>query len=105
MAATVRRDSFDRVESGAGLEVDDGQLAAGLQRAQQRGVELGWLGQMVVDATQKDRIAAFGGGICVRFFALDDDDVWEMPLRPIGSEAGSVLFVNFGGGAFSRGTY
>src|SRR6267378_5072082 len=105
MAATVRRDSFDRVESGAGWEVDDGQLAAGLQRAYQGGVELGWLGQMVVDAAQKDRIAAFRGEIRVCFFALDNDYIGEVPLRHIRSEASKFLLVNFGGEDFSGAAY
>src|ERR1700687_5463821 len=60
---------------------------------------------MVIDATQKDRIPATGGKIRVRFLALHDNYIGQVPLGHLGSQDGKFFFVNFGGEDFSRAAY
>ena len=61
MAAAIAWDALDRIEASARGEVDDRKPPAGLQRADDVGVELSGLGQMMVDTPQKNGITARRG--------------------------------------------
>jgi len=50
VAAAICGDAFDRLETGAGGKIDDGQAAARFEGANEVGVELGGLGEVVLDA-------------------------------------------------------
>jgi len=59
---------------------DNGEPTARFQRADQGSVEFGRFGEVMVDATQEDRVTAIGGQVGVGVFAFDNDYVGKWRL-------------------------
>ncbi len=60
---------------------------------------------MMIDAAQKDCVAAFGWEIRVRFFTFEDDHIVEMALCDFGAQIGKFFLVDFGGEYFTGRTH
>src|SRR5260370_21890507 len=81
MSASVARNSFQRSEPRARREIDNRQPPSRLQRPYQVGIELHRLGQVMVHAPQKNRVAPPRRQIRIRLFALHHDHLRQLALR------------------------
>jgi len=101
MTTTICRHTLNGIQAGARGKFDNGETTARFQGANQGGVEFGRFGEVMVDATQEDRVAAIGGQIGVGVFAFEDGYVGKVAFGHFGAKAGELVLVNFGGEDFA----
>ena len=101
VAATVRRHALNWIQTGARRKFNNRKTTAGLQGANQSGVEFCRFGQVVVDATQENVVAAFRRKIRIGVFAFEDDYVGKVTLGHFGTQLGEFALIYFGGEDFA----
>src|SRR5215475_6258989 len=97
VSTAVCGDAFDRFEARASREVDNCEMSTGFQRADEAGVKLVGLGEVMVDAAEEDGVAAGGGQCGVGFLAFYSDDVAQIASCDFGTEVGKFLRVDLRG--------
>jgi hypothetical protein len=70
----------------------------------QGGVEFGGFGEVMVDATQENGVAALGGKISVGVFAFENEYVGKVALGHFSAQLCELVAVNFGGEDFAGRT-
>src|SRR5438552_11526903 len=102
MPSAVARNSFNGVQPRTRWKIDNRQPPSRLQRPRQVRVKLRRLGQVMVYAPQKNRVAARRRQIRVRLFALHNDDVCQLAPGNFLLQFRQLLCINLRRIHFSR---